>query len=106
MAVDCELMQCATVTETNCVPPQEAFPCRRCLQALHDRRVPVPCLTPAPLPVCRLAWSGVTDHFAQDEPHALAIARDIVASLNLPTPAGAGRGRGATARLVVISWEG
>ncbi|GIL73102.1 hypothetical protein Vretimale_4717 [Volvox reticuliferus] len=31
--------------------------------------------------------SGVTDHYAQDEPHALAIARDIIA--NLPPPTGA-----------------
>jgi 3-methylcrotonyl-CoA carboxylase beta subunit len=27
--------------------------------------------------------SGVTDHFAQDEPHALAITRNIFANLNL-----------------------
>ncbi|KAF6257519.1 carboxyl transferase [Scenedesmus sp. NREL 46B-D3] len=27
--------------------------------------------------------SGVTDHFAQDEPHALAITRNIIANLNL-----------------------
>lgn len=27
--------------------------------------------------------AGVTDHFAQDEPHALAITRDIFANLNL-----------------------
>ncbi|GLI69067.1 hypothetical protein VaNZ11_013611, partial [Volvox africanus] len=31
--------------------------------------------------------SGVTDHYAQDEPHALAIARDIIA--NLPPAPGA-----------------
>jgi 3-methylcrotonyl-CoA carboxylase beta subunit len=27
--------------------------------------------------------AGVTDHFAQDEPHALAITRNIFANLNL-----------------------
>ena len=31
-----------------------------------------------------MACSGVTDHFAHDDTHALAIARDIVASLNRP----------------------
>ncbi|MGY0504185.1 carboxyl transferase domain-containing protein [Luteimonas sp. e5] len=31
--------------------------------------------------------SGVADHFAEDDHHALAIARDIVASLNRPSPA-------------------
>lgn len=30
-----------------------------------------------------LLCPGVTDHFAQDEPHALAIARNIFANLNL-----------------------
>lgn len=30
---------------------------------------------------------GVTDHLAQDEAHALSIARDIVANLNLPPSA-------------------
>lgn len=40
-------------------------------------------LTPTkciPLP---LTSAGVTDHFAQDEPHALAITRNIFSSLNL-----------------------
>jgi 3-methylcrotonyl-CoA carboxylase beta subunit len=31
--------------------------------------------------------SGVADHFAQNEPHALAIARDVLASINSPAPA-------------------
>ena len=31
--------------------------------------------------------SGVADHYAQNEPHALAIARDVLASLNPPAPA-------------------
>jgi 3-methylcrotonyl-CoA carboxylase beta subunit len=30
-----------------------------------------------------LPAAGVTDHFAQDEPHALAITRNIFANLNL-----------------------
>lgn len=30
--------------------------------------------------------SGVADHYAQSEPHALAIARDVLASLNPPAP--------------------
>lgn len=34
-------------------------------------------------PECLLPAAGVTDHFAQDEPHALAITRDIFANLNL-----------------------
>jgi 3-methylcrotonyl-CoA carboxylase beta subunit len=37
----------------------------------------------------------VTDHFAQDEPHALAIARDIIANLNLPAPGGRATTTGA-----------
>src|SRR6201988_4056151 len=32
--------------------------------------------------------SGVSDHFAQDDEHALAIARRIVSNLNRPAPAG------------------
>ncbi len=34
------------------------------------------------------ATSGVTDHFAQDERHALRIARDLVAGLNARPLAG------------------
>lgn len=37
----------------------------------------------------------MTDHFAQDEPHALAIARDIIANLNLPPPGGRATTTGA-----------
>ncbi|EFJ51940.1 hypothetical protein VOLCADRAFT_108896 [Volvox carteri f. nagariensis] len=33
--------------------------------------------------------SGVTDHYAQDEPHALAIARDIIATLPVPSSSSA-----------------
>jgi 3-methylcrotonyl-CoA carboxylase beta subunit len=32
-------------------------------------------------------YTGVADHLAQDEPHALQIARDIIGNLNLPPPA-------------------
>eukprot|EP00877_Chromochloris_zofingiensis_P008652 jgi/Chrzof1/403/Cz01g14170.t1 len=37
--------------------------------------------------VLHCTTSGVTDHLAQDEAHALSIARDIVANLNLPPSA-------------------
>lgn len=36
--------------------------------------------------VLHCTTSGVADHLAQDEPHAMAICRDIVAGLNLPPP--------------------
>ena len=41
--------------------------------------------------------SGVTDHYAQNDAHAIGIARRIVATLKPPTPAGAEHARGARA---------
>jgi len=52
--------------------------------------------------VLHCTTSGVADHLAQDEPHALHIARDIIANLNLPPPAylsSTGQSGGST------SWE-
>lgn len=41
------------------------------------------------------ATSGVTDHFARDEAHAMSIARDIFAHLRAPQGEGLGTGLAA-----------
>ena len=55
-------------------------------------------------PTCTLSVSGVADHFAEDDRHALQIARDIVGHLNRAQDA-AGRGAASRASRCIAAEE-
>lgn len=71
--------------------------CDRFALCIEARVMPTCCLQPADLlPATRRPApprpprAGVTDHLAENEPHALSLARSILANINSPAHAGTG----------------